>query len=136
MSLVLSCMFFLFKQKTAYEMRMSYWSSDVCSSDLAFVHVDVDHLSAVLHLLAGDIDRARVVAGHDELLERGGTGDVGAFADVDEHGAAGAGGGLGVHLDNSVRVERSRDTLIGAPRRRDRRSTRLKYSHECASRMP
>src|SRR3546814_6453300 len=26
---------FLFKQKTAYEMRISYWSSDVCSSDLA-----------------------------------------------------------------------------------------------------
>src|SRR3546814_6820396 len=26
--------FFFFKQKTAYEMRMSYWSSDVCSSDL------------------------------------------------------------------------------------------------------
>src|SRR3546814_8739511 len=28
---------FLFKQKTAYEMRISYWSSDVCSSDLAIV---------------------------------------------------------------------------------------------------
>src|SRR3546814_10796373 len=27
--------FFLFKQKTAYEMRISDWSSDVCSSDLA-----------------------------------------------------------------------------------------------------
>src|SRR3546814_10195185 len=27
-------MFFFFKQKTAYEMRISYWSSDVCSSDL------------------------------------------------------------------------------------------------------
>src|SRR3546814_1604427 len=27
-------MFFFFKQKTAYEMRMSDWSSDVCSSDL------------------------------------------------------------------------------------------------------
>src|SRR3546814_3417837 len=26
-------MFFLFKQKTAYEMRISDWSSDVCSSD-------------------------------------------------------------------------------------------------------
>src|SRR3546814_2328095 len=26
--------FFFFKQKTAYEMRMSDWSSDVCSSDL------------------------------------------------------------------------------------------------------
>src|SRR3546814_10190803 len=28
-------MFFVFKQKTAYEMRISDWSSDVCSSDLA-----------------------------------------------------------------------------------------------------
>src|SRR3546814_3841233 len=28
-------LFFCFKQKTAYEMRMSDWSSDVCSSDLA-----------------------------------------------------------------------------------------------------
>src|SRR3546814_10423458 len=35
--------FFFFKQKTAYEMRISDWSSDVCSSDLAaplrFSHV-------------------------------------------------------------------------------------------------
>src|SRR3546814_9767770 len=28
------CFFFCFKQKTAYEMRISDWSSDVCSSDL------------------------------------------------------------------------------------------------------
>src|SRR3546814_7814064 len=28
--------FFFFKQKTAYEMRISDWSSDVCSSDLPF----------------------------------------------------------------------------------------------------
>src|SRR3546814_4411072 len=28
------CCFFFFKQKTAYEMRISDWSSDVCSSDL------------------------------------------------------------------------------------------------------
>src|SRR3546814_15173582 len=27
-------LFFFFKQKTAYEMRISVWSSDVCSSDL------------------------------------------------------------------------------------------------------
>src|SRR3546814_3762353 len=31
---VLLCVFFFFKQKTAYEMRISDWSSDVCSSDL------------------------------------------------------------------------------------------------------
>src|SRR3546814_13828583 len=28
------CLFLFFKQKTAYEMRISDWSSDVCSSDL------------------------------------------------------------------------------------------------------
>src|SRR3546814_3492826 len=30
--------FFFFKQKTAYEMRISDWSSDVCSSDLRLYH--------------------------------------------------------------------------------------------------
>src|SRR3546814_3561439 len=36
LSLVTICffLFFFFKQKTAYEMRISDWSSDVCSSDL------------------------------------------------------------------------------------------------------
>src|SRR3546814_10027129 len=33
-SVVGSVVFFFFKQKTAYEMRISDWSSDVCSSDL------------------------------------------------------------------------------------------------------
>src|SRR3546814_10225951 len=31
---VFSCFIFFFKQKTAYELRISDWSSDVCSSDL------------------------------------------------------------------------------------------------------
>src|SRR3546814_10701963 len=34
LSLSLVYFFFFFKQKTAYEMRISDWSSDVCSSDL------------------------------------------------------------------------------------------------------
>src|SRR3546814_10247704 len=41
MELCFCWFFFFFKQKTAYEMRISDWSSDVCSSDLfsiAFVH--------------------------------------------------------------------------------------------------
>src|SRR3546814_7381576 len=33
---IIVCIFF-FKQKTAYEMRISDWSSDVCSSDLTWV---------------------------------------------------------------------------------------------------
>src|SRR3546814_1911103 len=32
-------LFFFFKQKTAYEMRISDWSSDVCSSDLLYAPV-------------------------------------------------------------------------------------------------
>src|SRR3546814_16004205 len=34
MNVLSICFFFFFKQKTAYEMRISDWSSDVCSSDL------------------------------------------------------------------------------------------------------
>src|SRR3546814_2395361 len=34
MRAVCGCRVFFFKQKTAYEMRISDWSSDVCSSDL------------------------------------------------------------------------------------------------------
>src|SRR3546814_1900110 len=37
--LVVFCIFF-FKQKTAYELRISDWSSDVCSSDLARPEAD------------------------------------------------------------------------------------------------
>src|SRR3546814_8768718 len=34
--------FFFFKQKTAYEMRISDWSSDVCSSDLICAALEGD----------------------------------------------------------------------------------------------
>src|SRR3546814_9916271 len=34
------CFFFFFKQKTAYEMRISDWSSDVCSSDLEMAEAE------------------------------------------------------------------------------------------------
>src|SRR3546814_8323224 len=36
--------FFFFKQKTAYYMRISDWSSDVCSSDLNYMSVYHDYL--------------------------------------------------------------------------------------------
>src|SRR3546814_952096 len=43
------CVYLFFKQKTAYEMRISDWSSDVCSSDL---HNKVLHeRNIVLHLV-------------------------------------------------------------------------------------
>src|SRR3546814_17634306 len=49
-------MYFFFKQKTAYEMRISDWSSDVCSSDLY-----------VLNLIGDSADTAVI----DAYLENG-----------------------------------------------------------------
>src|SRR3546814_6312560 len=40
--------FFLFKQKTAYEMRISDWSSDVCSSDLVAHSREMDSAIVLL----------------------------------------------------------------------------------------
>src|SRR3546814_10323744 len=54
---LLVCYFFFFKQKTAYELRISDWSSDVCSSDL--------RLGGELLLQSGFPERmATLVAGH------------------------------------------------------------------------
>src|SRR3546814_16937400 len=65
-SFAISCvfLFFFFKQKTAYEMRISDWSSDVCSSDLLGlprydrarvdgVWLERDAIEAVTHTLRG-----------------------------------------------------------------------------------
>src|SRR3546814_12808762 len=51
--------FFFFKQKTAYEMRISDWSSDVCSSDLRLVGVVEARLAEffALYLRAGAFRR-------------------------------------------------------------------------------
>src|SRR3546814_6075994 len=43
-------MFCFFKQKTAYEMRSSDWSSDVCSSDLSFADLAARLLPAVVNI--------------------------------------------------------------------------------------
>src|SRR3546814_5082940 len=52
-------MFFVFKQKTAYEMRIGDWSADVCSSDL---------LDIAARENAPDV--RRVLAGRDEAKEQ------------------------------------------------------------------
>src|SRR3546814_9480562 len=73
--------FFFFKQKTAYEMRISDWSSDVCSSDLAH-RVDREVLGR-LH--------ARAVVLH-----------FGAVLDAEllQHPAHDAAAGLGVGVED------------------------------------
>src|SRR3546814_7643676 len=51
------CYVFLFKQKTAYEMRISDWSSDVCSSDLLFRQKAQRQLITLDALRGLDFDR-------------------------------------------------------------------------------
>src|SRR3546814_594253 len=62
-------LFFFFKQKTAYEMRISDWSSDVCSSDLLGEHRD-DSLVRQEH----DRDEMEVEIEEREILEGAGNG--------------------------------------------------------------
>src|SRR3546814_1912824 len=72
--------FFFFKQKTAYEMRISDWSSDVCSSDLFLLRIfaaalrcDIrnrsfdDFQQRLLNAFAGNIasDRGAVALARD-----------------------------------------------------------------------
>src|SRR3546814_1778688 len=113
-------MFFFFKQKTAYEMRISDWSSDVCSSDLqvygakvpAYTLVDLD---ARLPLdWAGLNDKTFLQLNVSNLF--------------DELYVGGFSGGL--PADSAPFVQ------IGSPRALDRKSTRLNSSHYCATRMP
>src|SRR3546814_2976727 len=48
---------FFFKQKTAYEMRISDWSSDVCSSDLRFDRRDKICIAAMRRMHPASYDR-------------------------------------------------------------------------------
>src|SRR3546814_8953973 len=92
-------LFFFFKQKTAYEMRISDWSSDVCSSDLAGDvaggerrqapamearegAVDVGEAGPGQHALGGDVAELLAQGGQQFRLEAvgGRHGAVAAFA--------------------------------------------------------
>src|SRR3546814_2486747 len=55
---------FFFKQKTAYEMRISDWSSDVCSSDLPEVVANIlaSALAALAEHLAARTEPGGVIA--------------------------------------------------------------------------
>src|SRR3546814_12493938 len=64
-------MVFFFKQKTAYEMRISDWSSDVCSSDLPNGVGDAEVAALVFHRhhAAGERRRLEEVVEAEEVGE-------------------------------------------------------------------
>src|SRR3546814_3239556 len=129
------CLFFFFKQKTAYEMRISDWSSDVCSSDLAErVHGAADVGVVVAIETVDRLDHRR------RLLPGVGRVEIHQRLAVD---LAPQQGEIPAHA-------RPVDSRVGAALRwcgarlahcpsssaaRDRKSTRLNSRHQCASRM-
>src|SRR3546814_1881164 len=82
----LSCLvlFFFFKQKTAYEMRISDWSSDVCSSDLPFAANRLAMIADVPSRLLLDGDA--LVANWRWLAAKSGQARCGAAIKADGYG--------------------------------------------------
>src|SRR3546814_7500890 len=98
--------FFFCKQKTAYEMRISDWSSDVCSSDLVQEH----HV----HRRPGRVARHRPGGGRG--ADRRAVQDQAGAAGAERRGAA-----PGPRLGH------------GAPVAPDRRSEERRVGKECVS---
>src|SRR3546814_1309396 len=59
--------FFFFKQKTAYEMRISDWSSDVCSSDLSLM---ILARPGIFEQARAELERQHPGAGQIDRLKR------------------------------------------------------------------
>src|SRR3546814_5452720 len=117
--------FFFFKQKTAYEMRISDWSSDVCSSDLLILGPELGPGRVII----GGLDRAVEDApapAVDEQAE-GQEGDL--VHRLPQQQADILVGARHLRLVEQADV----DQVLRGCRQRDaiaeRKSTRLKYSH-------
>src|SRR3546814_10730388 len=115
-----SVVFVFFKQKTAYELRISDWSSDVCSSDLAALR---GTRARVHHAPFGDI----WLRDTGPIFVRG----EGGLTAVD-FGFNGWGGKYDLPNDDTVAASIAR--LTHTPLRSsdwilDRKSTRLNSSH-------
>src|SRR3546814_1273587 len=61
-------LFFFFKQKTAYEMRISDWSSDVCSSDLVY---GSDAIAGVVNIITKKNERGLTLRARAGLTAQG-----------------------------------------------------------------
>src|SRR3546814_3601353 len=105
-----------FKQKTAYEMRISDWRSDVCSSDLGLEEQRGVVQAQLVQRLA---HRREIVRRHRQQ-----TGEHARLHGLEtRQGMVGRLAGMGQRVADRCAVH-------------DRKSTRLNFSHSCAYRMP
>src|SRR3546814_1777123 len=82
--------FFFFKQKTAYEMRISDWSSDVCSSDLQVTEIkhkidaNTQEELAAKHLELNEVAQVNLYLDQPVAFEKyADSRDLGAFILID-----------------------------------------------------
>src|SRR3546814_2793707 len=137
------CCFFFFKQKTAYEMRISDWSSDVCSSDLGAANrqgdVIVDHQIGEEHQVSvpvSDAEGAFLAEAADQIRVDAFDAGFALFAPA-RHPFGDRPAGRGIHFHNGMAVaeimrlslQPTEAWLASRERPEDRKSTRLNSSH-------
>src|SRR3546814_6165316 len=132
-------LFFFFKQKTAYEMRISDWSSDVCSSDLFASPVAGSsagtNSTGSVRLIAPDAQlpwdpatEAQLRAILTELVEPGAPPAITGIAN-------------GFHVPGTLPGQGATQLFLNletgaAVSSHDRKSQSLHSSHKCAHRIP
>src|SRR3546814_3786149 len=94
-------------------MRISDWSSDVCSSDLVHIAFDHEHAAGLAGSGRGAIELVERAA----LVEQRGFGRIQIF---------------GLAVADDAAAERDHAAARVADRDQDRKSTRLNSSHSCA----
>src|SRR3546814_3241926 len=111
---------FVFKQKTAYDMRISDWSSDVCSSDL-HVQIDEHHSAKDFAFYRNEATLAFVQAG-----------EIARFGHREQRAVPAISPAvIGAHepLGCAGRFQHDAGTAMPADIVKDRKSTRLNSSH-------
>src|SRR3546814_6281133 len=130
--------FFFFKQKTAYEMRISDWSSDVCSSDLLRQRLQGPGRAAVTLQKLAEHHRPDVLRA-DQAQPVQPLAIAQRFSFAIAHRlkiVVGGDGGKGDWWRGAPLVPPLRPSCSASEPGIDRKSTRLNSSHSCASRMP
>src|SRR3546814_5830820 len=116
-------LFFFFKQKTAYEMRISDWSSDVCSSDL--VSQDLRHSQSLSEEASRAEDQYQRWSNEFSQFERDGYAlNKNLSQDFVRYAQTAMMDPQNRHLDQSYHPG-----LVNMTPTQDRKSTRLNSSH-------
>src|SRR3546814_18834816 len=99
---------FFFKQKTAYEMRISDWSSDVCSSDLKAAGV-----FSLTRTVSDCVGIQRVASGSNGTDDVGRAIDVDCFAQAADVNINGAQFKVGVLAPHAVKQPDRKSVVLG-----------------------